>query len=824
MNLPGKPASSEKKISFEKINLLVAISGLFITFLLSSLVADLDIFPYVALVISAIAFCLYVYKASDFPVSYKAIFYALIIIISTALAYGNWWASRPHFEVVALGTLEGDKNTYELTDNLLLNSWNLDNLGAALTFRIEVIPNYFGKRVQGGIARISGDKSTAIEKQLWENFSDQSGTVYIDLSLQDLLSISSIPFNAEKSSFSDNTNNLQSQQTQIKIELYREVDKTDRLGNPTTITIRNTPWGHYSKIVRRNGHQEIDLSIKNSGGEGKFKIHLNLARLDKGVSTGAHPIWDAGTLIKTVSYPDSWVELDRGESFPYTIQLTDPLPYGTYAVEVYTIKQQNFATVNGANWDSYNNVWLFGNLSDVYVFIVPRQAVSVDQVIQTEVDRLKNENGIDLGTALLPAESYSSKNIQGQKQVFANGEVYSNGAQAFALFGPILEYYKNRSEKLGFPTSIVETHTASAGKTRYGMNFENAFVYSSESGTYSVEGWFLTVYRNNGGGTGWMGYPASEVIQSPEGTLQLFEKGYLIKYNPLKADGSRDFEREPESFAYTGSRGSLFDVRSTQSWQDTGIKVQPDDRIHILQVGGGWTNQKDTYALFDANGNSQAALSEESLLPSLKIGTLVGRVGEGEGQSFNVDRWGIIPANAQGNLYLAMNDDYYGDNNGLITVEIFVEPKVETSSPTPEDLKHTEDNNIWYLVNYHELTQPDKTEFSATVNQGSRWRLNYAWCVTSPVKLEDNLKAITQYFLVNGNPVPEKDIVSYNDSNQDKTMTCYRRATMLSNWRRDSDSTVELVITLANPVFDGSITYPAGEYRYVLNLNVERKE
>jgi len=57
------------------------------------------------------------------------------------------------------------------------------------------------------------------------------------------------------------------------------------------------------------------------------------------------------------------------------------------------------------------------------------------------------------------------------------------------------------------------------------------------------------------------------------------------------------------AYPYLASSGALFNVHAEQLWQDTGVEVQPRDRITIIQIGGGWT-YRDGESLFDANGTT----------------------------------------------------------------------------------------------------------------------------------------------------------------------------------------------------------------------------
>ena len=113
-------------------------------------------------------------------------------------------------------------------------------------------------------------------------------------------------------------------------------------------------------------------------------------------------------------------------------------------------------------------------------------------------------------------------------------------------------------------------------------------------------------------------------------------------------------------------------------WQSTGVKLEAGDRFDI-RASGAWSYSPyvglhgpegglwapDWYPL---TGNRDRALG----------GELIGRVGE-SGAPFHVGcRYGSTASEA-GLLYLRINDDLLGDNDGSLKVEIAVTP-----APTAE--------------------------------------------------------------------------------------------------------------------------------------------
>jgi hypothetical protein len=261
--------------------------------------------------------------------------------------------------------------------------------------------------------------------------------------------------------------------------------------------------------------------------------------------------------------------------------------------------------------------------------------------------------------------------------------VYVHGDQAYAIYGSVLDHYLERggieNEFLSFPISPIQTVVSSSDTEGAMMEFEGTggsqpttMIFAWERGVAEVQGWIRQVYSDKcGGHAGWLGFPLADMEYVGEGsTIQTFEHGYIVYYYP-DVNGEPDYGRQPEAYPYLGGPGDLFDVHAELDWQNTGVEVQPGDRVSIVQVGGSWTNGGASVEWFDANGNMSHELQENALLPSARIGALIGKVGEG-GQPFLVGRWSFPTISEAGTLHLAMNDNSCDSNVGLITVQIIV--------------------------------------------------------------------------------------------------------------------------------------------------------
>jgi hypothetical protein len=618
----------------------------------------------------------------------KGIISLAIIACAIGLGYGLWWLWQPHFTIAAIGTLDNDPNAYEVTDQLIWNQDTPAQYGVGITFTLEIVPAYYAKQQFGKVvALISGDGGDTLEKPLWNAFTNGATAQQITLTLPELLRVSGLRTNAGNLANPFSPGGRTFQQARLVVQVAQAAKKAQPWST-AEIAIRNAPWEVRSELATRDDRPEADVYVRNLGGAGDFTVRYRLVRLDKEIDTSSLPEVSGTTYITAWNQPRKLVSLNRGESFTDTVSVPDGLAQGRYLLEIYAAKKQNYVQFADPKmtWDDLNSLsspWWFGEYpSDKQVFVVTDSQIPIPRAIQAEWQRVKDDLDVDLGLVLKPAEDVTSLvGTQGQRQVFQKGEVYLRDGQAYALYGPILEHYTAlegiQDKMLGFPTSGVQAVTSVSGAQGYVAEFESSppqahtMIYASNKGVAEVEGWISDIYQKNGGPAGWLGFPLADMQEYPDSVIQMFEYGYIVYYYPEVA-GERDWTRTPGTYPYLASLGTLFDVHAEQPWQDTGVQVQPGDRITIIQVGGAWT-YRDGESQFDANGTTAVPLQQDAPLPSVAIGTLIGKVGEGNDLLFPVRRWGVVAAPAGGNLDLAMNDNGYSDNVGFITVQIMVE-------------------------------------------------------------------------------------------------------------------------------------------------------
>jgi hypothetical protein len=684
--------------TIKAISAVVSILAVFLSVLLSPLVLDIDTGAMVAILGFAIFGTLFIWFSLPSPAWTKILLTLVVLVVAFGSGYWVSISSRPSFEISALNTLEGDKNAYELTDYLI---WGADDAaikhGLPITFTFEITPHYFGKQRYGRIlAVISGEEGARLlEKPLWNTFSSDSTPVRLNLTLAELVKASGIGVNSDPLANPLGSEEPPFRQARLLIKIAEEANKANPL-DEEAITIRNGPWDFRSNLVWREGKRQVDVWLKNLGGPGDYTVAYHLMHQDRSVGSSTYPMWNGTTEVKYWNEPAKLFHLERGRSITDTVSLPEGLSPGRYIVEATPVKKMPYITFSDreAKWEDIRSLpmdWWYSDPSKVDrdVFV---ESILVDDksVIGAERQRLLNQEGIDLGLALEPAkEITSAAGIKGLHQAFQAGEIFVHGEKAYALYGPILAHYREllsgpmkdaAGRALDVPISSVQTVTSTNGTLGTLVQFEHtnpalppSAIYASSKGVAAVWGAIAELYHTRGEHTGWLGFPLSDEQYFSDGTTQMFESGYAVYYYPKTPDNQRDWGRPVMAYPYLASRGSLFDVSAKQGWQNTGIRLQPDDRVSIVQVGGAWSTLLDGKT-FDAGGNPSRIQNQQRELPSAPEGSLIGKIDEAGDNIFSVGRWGAIESPIAGTLYLAMNDGDYSDNNGFITVQIMVNP------------------------------------------------------------------------------------------------------------------------------------------------------
>lgn len=120
-----------------------------------------------------------------------------------------------------------------------------------------------------------------------------------------------------------------------------------------------------------------------------------------------------------------------------------------------------------------------------------------------------------------------------------------------------------------------------------------------------------------------------------------------------------------------GTSGELIAVSARERWTDTGLTVRAGDSVTFdadgtIQMSG---DRGDT-----ANPAGARRAAPDALVRNSPAGTLIARIGNSAPFAVGARRT-ISRVPASGRLYLSVNDDYLGDNEGEFRVNVTIDPR-----------------------------------------------------------------------------------------------------------------------------------------------------
>ena len=114
--------------------------------------------------------------------------------------------------------------------------------------------------------------------------------------------------------------------------------------------------------------------------------------------------------------------------------------------------------------------------------------------------------------------------------------------------------------------------------------------------------------------------------------------------------------------------GSGITVSAKQPWTATGLTVRKGEVLSVNATGEVQlsTDSNDVATPFGSKSGRKAT---NAPLPNVAAGALIGRIGA-NGQAFGIGSGVQVPMPAAGQLFLGINDDGFGDNQGEYRVDI----------------------------------------------------------------------------------------------------------------------------------------------------------
>jgi hypothetical protein len=568
------------------------------------------------ILVIAPAVVLAVNKPDDRVWLYAALALALLFI---GIFVGLCCLARPGFNLGFVSGNDPSLEPLEVTDYLIDHPDERDlrqgMVSARFEFRIE--PAYSGTKKLGQLAAVvSGDgKKAPIEKSLWNQFDSDSQPMTFTLTLQELVDLSGIQMDVISRTNVLDKGFIPYNQARLEIRIVQS-NHQNRAYSSFEVPVLNAPWDQRSVLVDRGGRKFVDVAIENRGEPGKFAVVFHVTQVTTPIPSDDVTVWSGNKHIDWWITPPEYQTIASGGfitlSVPLTESLNPPmLNAGRYLVEAMAIKQQPYIAFTyplTTTWQTpflFNRWWFSRAIAtDLHVFNVP--APITDDLVRKEIDRLRQEQDVDLGAPLRAAETItSSTGTVGYRQVFDNGEILVHDNTAYSLYGSILDHYHTWvkpdgviARYVGFPMSQAQTVTSSLGTTATLMEFQDmdypnapAAIYTSSKGVAGIRAGFRSKHLAEGGHAGRLGFPVADEEYYPDCLIQRFENGYLVYPEPRSADGSVDSKQPILTFPAGRGRGSSDDcppgdaiiarewIRLYERGEDLGATIAPTETI-----------------------------------------------------------------------------------------------------------------------------------------------------------------------------------------------------------------------------------------------------
>jgi len=117
----------------------------------------------------------------------------------------------------------------------------------------------------------------------------------------------------------------------------------------------------------------------------------------------------------------------------------------------------------------------------------------------------------------------------------------------------------------------------------------------------------------------------------------------------------------------TGTSGRTITVDATRGWVDTGIDVRSGDTL-ALDATGSVTLSSNASDVADPSGSRTGRRAASAPITDQAAGILIARVGDGAPMAVGSRK--LITADANGRLFLSVNDDHFADNGGAFRVTV----------------------------------------------------------------------------------------------------------------------------------------------------------
>lgn len=199
-----------------------------------------------------------------------------------------------------------------------------------------------------------------------------------------------------------------------------------------------------------------------------------------------------------------------------------------------------------------------------------------------------------------------------------------------------------------------------------------------------------------------------------------------------------------------------------------------------------------------------------------------------------LEAWNTFQVNEKGQLLINIgeihddNNDYIvlGNESGEIHVYLDFPP---TGSPakSPYDIHPLRPGQneidqidyLWRAIAYKDLKAPGTQRYDISVDSNEHWIWGFSWCAVNENTLIDILHPLSISFYINEIRLYDAQLLEYRFTASDGWQ-CRSWKTLLENWPKGENIVLEVRYSLSEGIYDGSQSYPAGEYHQIIDVYV----
>lgn len=145
----------------------------------------------------------------------------------------------------------------------------------------------------------------------------------------------------------------------------------------------------------------------------------------------------------------------------------------------------------------------------------------------------------------------------------------------------------------------------------------------------------------------------------------------------------------------------------------------------------------------------------------------------------------------------------------------YISVRMPTLNEIRDDMVSIWDAN---LLDVDDISSPGTRYYDGIADLQKDYLWPFRWCTLNKNLLDQNIENMNVKFYVNDELVPSGKIFYYRyDTNTG--WNCGYWATVLSGWKKNSDTTLTTTYTIFSEIYDGNQYYQPGDYTHQLKIS-----